>query len=300
LRISSIIPWQEISSKNADVSIHRSLRHSALQFPAEPDCRTVALRAGLEQIREKPTDLAVFRTAAFKKAVRMLRVGYGSLGSDRIAAHYGTMKHKLYARNAANGGKAKSHKTAFCREQGISARMFNAMAIDLQGLLDGTRELLDAERKDLFRAIGRQQRQLDECRKRLAEIVADRLRMSSATRGKAASVGFTRTRLRFHVRRESSREWNAGLPQMYQASALATVKYQADVRSRSALVEETPLGIHEYAAIEKKPTGQVGERFWPLPESDQRLSYLTMLHNAYSRAIVVAKSGILTQYNDQR
>jgi hypothetical protein len=40
------------------------------------------------------------------------------------------------------GAEAKSHKTAFCREHGISARMFNAMAIELQGLIDGTGELL--------------------------------------------------------------------------------------------------------------------------------------------------------------
>ena len=96
---------------------------------------------------------------------------------DAMAALYGGMKRKLYARIAANGGKAKSHKTAFCREHGISSRMFNAIAIDLQGLLDGTRELLDTERKDLLKAIRGQQRQLAARRDRLAEIAVDRLRM---------------------------------------------------------------------------------------------------------------------------
>jgi hypothetical protein len=96
---------------------------------------------------------------------------------DGMAALYGTMKRKLYARIAAHGGKAKSHKTAFCREHGISGRMFNAIAVELQGLLDGTRELLDTERKELLKAIHRQQRQLDVRRERLAEIAADRLRM---------------------------------------------------------------------------------------------------------------------------
>ncbi|HKR40418.1 MAG TPA: hypothetical protein VJU59_12190 [Paraburkholderia sp.] len=56
-------------------------------------------------------------------------------------------------RIAAEGGKAKSHKTAFCREHGISARMFNAIAIELQGLIDGTRELLKEERRDLTNGI---------------------------------------------------------------------------------------------------------------------------------------------------
>lgn len=35
---------------------------------------------------------------------------------DAMATLYGTMKRELYARIAAQGGKAKSHKTAFCRE----------------------------------------------------------------------------------------------------------------------------------------------------------------------------------------
>ena len=96
---------------------------------------------------------------------------------DAMAALYGTMKRKLYARIAAQGGEAKSHKTAFCREHGISSRMFNAIAVELQGLLDGTRELLKTEREDLLKAIRRQQRQLDTRRARLAEIDADRLRM---------------------------------------------------------------------------------------------------------------------------
>ncbi|KAA1004041.1 hypothetical protein FVF58_33405 [Paraburkholderia panacisoli] len=96
---------------------------------------------------------------------------------DQMAALHGSMKRKLYARIAAHGGKAKSHKTAFCREHGLSARMLNVIAIELQGLLDGTRELLGAERKDLLKAIHRQQGQLDARRGRLAEIAADRRRM---------------------------------------------------------------------------------------------------------------------------
>ena len=63
---------------------------------------------------------------------------------DRMAGLYGLMKRKLYARMAKQGGKAKSHKTAFCREHGISARVFNGMAIELRGLIDGTCELLSA------------------------------------------------------------------------------------------------------------------------------------------------------------
>ncbi|MFP3184330.1 MAG: LysR family transcriptional regulator [Paraburkholderia sp.] len=39
---------------------------------------------------------------------------------DRMAGLYGSMKHKLYARIAAQRGKAKSHKTAFSREHGVT------------------------------------------------------------------------------------------------------------------------------------------------------------------------------------
>lgn len=68
---------------------------------------------------------------------------------DRMGELYGAMKRKLYARVAAAGCNAKSHKTPFCREHGITARMFNAMAIELEGLIDGTREPPTEECKDL-------------------------------------------------------------------------------------------------------------------------------------------------------
>ncbi|MGF6757356.1 IS200/IS605 family accessory protein TnpB-related protein [Paraburkholderia sp. GAS42] len=103
---------------------------------------------------------------------------------DRMAELYGSMKRKLYARLAVRGGKAKSHKTAFRREHGISARMFNAMAIELQGLIDGTRELLQEERRSLAKAIRRIKAQLDVRREQIAEIDADRLRMKPAREAK--------------------------------------------------------------------------------------------------------------------
>ncbi|AMV48420.1 transposase [Paraburkholderia caribensis] len=96
---------------------------------------------------------------------------------DSMAGLYGSMKRKLYARIAAEGGKAKSHKTAFCREHGISARMFNALAIELQGIIDGTRELLRDEQKDLNRGIRRMERQLATHQAQLDEIAVDRLRL---------------------------------------------------------------------------------------------------------------------------
>jgi IS605 OrfB family transposase len=96
---------------------------------------------------------------------------------DQMAGLYGTMKRKLYARIAAAGGKANSHKTAFCREHGISARMFNAMAIELDGLIASTRRLLVEEIRDLKKGLRRQQTELGSRRRQLAEVSAGRLRM---------------------------------------------------------------------------------------------------------------------------
>jgi hypothetical protein len=73
---------------------------------------------------------------------------------------YSTMKRKLYTRVTADDGKAKSHKVALCRERGISARMFNAMAIELQGSIDDTRELFKKKRRGVRAGIRRLKRLL--------------------------------------------------------------------------------------------------------------------------------------------
>ena len=96
---------------------------------------------------------------------------------DRMADLYGSMKRKLYPRMAAQGGKAKSHKTALSREHSLSARMFNAIAIDLQGNIDSTCELLAEERKSLSQGIAHMESQLDARRAQFARIDADHLRM---------------------------------------------------------------------------------------------------------------------------
>jgi len=99
---------------------------------------------------------------------------------QRYGELYGTFKRKLYARVAAGGGKAMAYKTEFCRKHAIPARLFSAIACDLQGLMDGTRELLKERRKDLMKALARQKQQLATRRERLAEVAHDRLRMAPA------------------------------------------------------------------------------------------------------------------------
>ena len=66
---------------------------------------------------------------------------------------YGSLKHKLYQWVAQRGGKCKDYKTEFCNdpelEQKLLTRQFNAIAIELQGLIDGTRELLKLRQEEL-------------------------------------------------------------------------------------------------------------------------------------------------------
>lgn len=73
-----------------------------------------------------------------------------------------------------------SYKTEFCRKHGIPARLFNALACDVQGQIDGTRELLKERRRDLTKALARQKKQLTTRREQLAEVAMDRLRMAPA------------------------------------------------------------------------------------------------------------------------
>jgi len=99
---------------------------------------------------------------------------------QRYGEVYGSLKRKLYARVAAGGGKAMAYKTEFCRTHAIPSRLFNALACDLQGLLDGTRELLKERRKDLTKALTRQKTQLATRRERLQAVADDTLRMAPA------------------------------------------------------------------------------------------------------------------------
>jgi IS605 OrfB family transposase len=72
---------------------------------------------------------------------------------DGFAQYYAKHLHLLYAHVAAHGGAARDHKTEFSHKHGLSARLFNALAIELQGVMDGTRELLKESKKDTQRQI---------------------------------------------------------------------------------------------------------------------------------------------------
>lgn len=98
---------------------------------------------------------------------------------DRLTQFYSELLHKLYARVAAGGGKAQSHKTAFCAAHGITARFFNGLANDVQSTIDGTRELLKTRVKDLRGDIAAAGRSLKLLDKKFEQILLDLLRVTS-------------------------------------------------------------------------------------------------------------------------
>lgn len=110
---------------------------------------------------------------------------------SRYAERYGSLQRKLYALVAAGGGRAESYKTDFCRTHRILARLFNAMANDLQRQLDGTRTHLKEHRKDLTKALASQKRQLAARRERLQKVAEDLLRMAPTRLDKLRRLAHT-------------------------------------------------------------------------------------------------------------
>jgi len=94
---------------------------------------------------------------------------------DRLVGHYGVLLRKLYAVVAAKGGKVKDHKTAFCAAHGITARYFNGLANDLQGTIDGTRELLKKGVKDKRAEAARLKKRLATMTEKLEQVESKRI-----------------------------------------------------------------------------------------------------------------------------
>lgn len=111
-------------------------------------------------------------------------------------------------RIAAGGGKAESHGKAFDRERG-SPRMFNAIAVQLQGPINGTQEPLKAERNGLVKGFLRLETQLARRRTQPDETDADRQRLKPPREAKlrraAHQNGVRLARLKAKLAREERR-----------------------------------------------------------------------------------------------
>lgn len=71
---------------------------------------------------------------------------------DAFGDLYGQLQRTLYS-HAAKGEQISSLKSSFCSQNGISARQFNAMRMELEGKIASTVELLKARKQDLARNI---------------------------------------------------------------------------------------------------------------------------------------------------
>ena len=92
------------------------------------------------------------------KATYQTRMSCDDAALSAYAALYGRVQRRLFA-GVSSGRSAASLKSAYLREYGIPARMFNAVRVSLEGKVSGAREsqLLHAETlKGLVRRAGRE------------------------------------------------------------------------------------------------------------------------------------------------
>lgn len=71
---------------------------------------------------------------------------------DASGGLYGKLQRTLYV-HAAKGDNISDFKSAFSSTHGISARQFNAMRMELEGIISSTIELLKTRKQDLSRNI---------------------------------------------------------------------------------------------------------------------------------------------------
>ena len=98
---------------------------------------------------------------------------------DRVCDYYGVLKRKLYAKVAKGGGQAKDYKTEFCKQYGITARFFNGLRNDLQGMIDSVHELLRQSIKDKKQAIKNLKQRLFRLDKKLEAVTAKKIAVTN-------------------------------------------------------------------------------------------------------------------------
>ena len=89
---------------------------------------------------------------------------------EQLGLAYGHMKHKLYQAVAVGGKRCNAYKNAFLVEHSITARQFNALAIEVQGLIDAVKALLVEEEKKLKRRLTKEQNALKAAKERIRKI----------------------------------------------------------------------------------------------------------------------------------
>lgn len=97
---------------------------------------------------------------------------------EDIGAYYGKLKGVLYRLVHRQGGKCKDYKKAFCAKHALTARQFNALAVEVQGMIDGTRELLKSDKNDLPRNIKAKKSALKRAQEKMTKVNAGTLKLT--------------------------------------------------------------------------------------------------------------------------
>ena len=99
---------------------------------------------------------------------------------EQLGLAYGAMKHALYREVAVGGGKCKSYKNEFLVEHSITARQFNALAVEVQGQIDSVTRLLEEEEKKLKQRLRKEKNALKAAQARARSVEKGKVWLSPA------------------------------------------------------------------------------------------------------------------------
>ena len=99
---------------------------------------------------------------------------------EQLGLAYGAMKHALYREVAVGGGKCKSYKNEFLVEHSITARQFNALAVEVQGQIDSVTRLLEEEEKKLKQRLLKEKNALKAAQARTRSVEKGKVVLSPA------------------------------------------------------------------------------------------------------------------------
>ena len=131
-----------------------------------------------------------------------------------MGATYGEAKRALLAAHRKAGKPLQSFKTEWCERYGLPARLFNAVAIDLQGSLDGIREKAKSDLEGLGDKITRAEERLTRDRGLIGVPVVQQDRLRGRIQGGEQRLASLRCR-----RFRASRQADAAVPRICFGSA---------------------------------------------------------------------------------
>ena len=99
---------------------------------------------------------------------------------EQLGLIYGGLKHALYREVAVGGRKCMNYKNPFLVEHSITARQFNALAVEVQGQIDAVRKLLEEEAKKIETRLPKEKKALTAAQARARSVEDGKLALSRA------------------------------------------------------------------------------------------------------------------------